>query len=57
VSTTARKTRRLRARVKQRVQDEALSRFGWLVGGVLVFELLVFVFVLAQNGIFVRPLG
>jgi hypothetical protein len=45
MSTTARKNRRWRAQIKRRAQDEEMTRFGWYVVGVVVLEVVVFLWV------------
>lgn len=53
MSTTARKNRRWRAQIKRRQADEAMTRFAWLVGAVLVLEFGAFLFVTGA----IRPLS
>lgn len=52
MSTSARKNRRFRARIKQHASDEELTRFGRLVGFVCVIEAGVLLWVMGV----IRPL-
>ena len=56
MSTTARKNRRRVQRIKQRAQDDEMTRFAWLVGAVIVLEIALLVFVASRHG-FMSPLA
>jgi len=45
------------SRGRFRKANEDLSRFGWLIGAWIVFEFVVLMFVLSQNGMVIRRLG